>query len=275
MAKKKNTSEMTFLDHLEELRWLLIRSTLAIFIMAGVAFCFSDFIFDEIIFGPKDPNFITYHWFCEASKLFGSEGEGFCNNQVTFDVQSRVMSGQFNAHLWTSFTAGFILAFPFVLWELWKFISPALYDKEKKNAKLFLAISSFLFFLGVLFGYFIITPLSINFLAGYQVSTQIHNDIDLDSYISLIRSTTLSCGLVFELPIVMFFLSKLGIVTPTFLRKYRKHSIVVILIIAAIVTPPDIVSQIIVTIPLLILYEISIFISAGVLKSKQKNEQLS
>jgi sec-independent protein translocase protein TatC len=275
MAKKKNTSEMTFLDHLEELRWLLIRSTLAIFIMAGVAFCFSDFIFDEIIFGPKDPNFITYHWFCEASKFFGSEGEGFCNNKITFDVQSRVMSGQFNAHLWTSFTAGFILAFPFVLWELWKFISPALYDKEKKNAKLFLAISSFLFFLGVLFGYFIITPLSINFLAGYQVSTQIHNDIDLDSYISLIRSTTLSCGLVFELPIVMFFLSKLGIVTPTFLRKYRKHSIVVILIIAAIVTPPDIVSQIIVTIPLLILYEISIFISAGVLKSKQKNEQLS
>lgn len=275
MAKKKNTSEMTFLDHLEELRWLLIRSTLAIFIMAGVAFSFSDFIFDEIIFGPKDPNFITYHWFCEASKLFGAEGEGFCNNKINFDVQSRVMSGQFNAHLWTSFTAGFILAFPFVLWELWKFISPALYDKEKKNAKLFLAISSFLFFLGVLFGYFIITPLSINFLAGYQVSTQIHNDIDLDSYISLIRSTTLSCGLVFELPIVMFFLSKLGIVTPTFLRKYRKHSIVVILIIAAIVTPPDIISQVIVTIPLLILYELSIFISAGVLKSKQKNEQLS
>lgn len=272
---KKNTSEMSFLDHLEELRWLLIRSTLAILILAGVAFFFSDFIFDKIIFGPKDPNFITYQWFCEASKFFGSDGDGFCNLKINFDVQSRVMSGQFNAHLWTSITAGFILAFPIILWELWKFISPALYDKEKKNAKLFLAISSFLFFLGVLFGYFIITPMSINFLAGYQVSTQIHNDIDLDSYISLIRSTTLSCGLVFELPIVMFFLSKLGLVTPTFLRKYRKYAIVIILIIAAIVTPPDVVSQIVVSIPLLILYEISIFISGWVLKSKLKNEQSS
>lgn len=275
MAKKKNVNEMSFLDHLEELRWLLIRSTLAIVIASTVAFFFSDFIFDKIIFGPKDPNFITYRWFCEVSKFFGSTGEGFCDYKINFDVQSRVMSGQFNAHIWTSITAGFILAFPFILWECWKFISPALYDKEKKNAKVFLAIASFLFFLGVLFGYFIITPLSINFLAGYQVSTQIHNDIDLDSYISLIRSTTLSCGLVFELPIVMFFLSKLGLITPTFLRKYRKYAIVIILIIAAIVTPPDVVSQIIVTIPLLILYELSIYISGWVLKNKLKNEQSS
>ena len=272
---KKNTNEMSFLDHLEDLRWLLIRCTLAIIIGAVVAFFFADFIFDDIIFGPKDPNFITYHWFCEASKFFGSDGEGFCNLKMNFDVQSRVMSGQFNAHIWTAITAGFILAFPVILWELWKFISPALYDKEKKGAKLFIFISSILFFLGVLFGYFIITPLSINFLASYQVSTQIHNDIDLDSYISLIRSTTLSCGLVFELPIVMFFLSKLGIVTPTFLRTYRKYAIVIILIIAAIVTPPDVVSQITVSIPLLILYECSIFISGWVLKTKQRNEQLS
>lgn len=276
MAKiKKQAGEMSFLDHLEELRWLLVRSTLAIVIAASLAFFFSDWIFDYIIFAPKNPDFITYHWFCEASKFFGGTGEGFCNSEVNFSLQSRVMSGQFNAHIWTSITAGFIVAFPFVLWELWKFISPALYDKEKKNVKMFIAISSFLFFVGVLFGYFIICPLSINFLAGYQVSSQIENNIDIDSYISLVRSTTLSCGLVFELPIIMFFLSKLGLVTPTFLRKYRKHSIVIILIIAAIVTPPDIVSQVIVTIPLLILYEISIFISGWVLKTKQRNEQLS
>ncbi len=272
---KKNTNEMSFLDHLEDLRWLLIRCTLAIIIGAVVAFFFTDFIFDHIIFGPKDPNFITYHWFCEASKFFGADGEGFCNLTMNFTVQSRVMSGQFNAHIWTAITAGFIIAFPVILWELWKFIRPALYDKERKGAKLFIFISSILFFLGVLFGYFIITPLSINFLAGYQVSTQIHNDIDLDSYISLIRSTTLSCGLVFELPVVMFFLSKLGLVTPTFLRTYRKYAIVIILIIAAIVTPPDVVSQITVSIPLLILYECSIFISGWVLKTKQRNEQLS
>lgn len=272
---KKNTNEMSFLDHLEDLRWLLIRCTLAILIGAVVAFFFTDFIFDHIIFGPKDPNFITYHWFCEASKFFGSDGEGFCNLTMNFTVQSRVMSGQFNAHIWTAITAGFIIAFPVILWELWRFISPALYDTEKKGAKLFIFISSILFFLGVLFGYFIITPLSINFLAGYQVSAQIHNDIDLDSYISLIRSTTLSTGLIFELPVAMFFLSKLGLVTPIFLRKYRKYAIVVILIIAAIVTPPDVVSQITVSIPLLILYECSIFISGWVLKTKQKNEQLS
>lgn len=272
---KKNTNEMSFLDHLEDLRWLLIRCTLAILIGAVVAFFFTDFIFDHIIFGPKDPNFITYHWFCEASKFFGSDGEGFCNLTMNFTVQSRVMSGQFNAHIWTAITAGFIIAFPVILWELWRFISPALYDTEKKGAKLFIFISSILFFLGVLFGYFIITPLSINFLAGYQVSAQIHNDIDLDSYISLIRSTTLSTGLIFELPVAMFFLSKLGLVTPIFLRKYRKYAIVVILIIAAIVTPPDVVSQITVSIPLLILYECSIFISGWVLKTKQRNEQLS
>ncbi len=276
MAKtKKNPGEMSFLDHLEELRWLLIRSTLAIVIAAAVAFYFADFIFDNIIFGPKNPDFITYHWFCEASKYFGGTGEGFCNNQVNFEIQSRVMSGQFNAHIWTSITAGFILAFPFILWQMWLFISPALYDKEKKHAQLFIAISSLLFFLGVLFGYFIICPLSINFLAGYQVSQQIENNIDIDSYISLVRSTTLSCGLVFELPIIMFFLSKLGLVNPTFLRKYRKHSLVIILIVAAVVTPPDIVSQIIVTIPLMILYEFSILISGWVLKAKIKNEQLS
>ncbi|RRJ92605.1 twin-arginine translocase subunit TatC [Flavobacterium macacae] len=272
---KKNTNEMSFLDHLEDLRWLLIRCTLAIMIAAAVAFFFVDYIFDNILFAPRDPNFITYQWFCEASKFFGAAGEGFCDIKMDFTIQSRVMSGQFNAHIWTAITAGFILAFPVILWELWKFIRPALYDKERKGAKLFIFISSVLFFVGVLFGYYIITPLSINFLANYQVSAQIHNDIDLDSYISLIRSTTLSCGLVFELPVIMFFLSKLGLVTPTFLRTYRKYAIVIILILAAIVTPPDVVSQITVSIPLLILYECSIFISGWVLKTKQKNEQLS
>lgn len=272
---KKNTNEMSFLDHLEDLRWLLIRCTVAILVGAIVAFFFTDFIFDNIIFGPKDPNFVTYKWFCEASKFLGSDGDGFCNLKMNFSVQSRVMSGQLNAHIWTAITAGFIIAFPIILWELWKFISPALYDKERKGAKLFIFISSILFFIGVLFGYFIITPLSINFLAGYEISSQIHNDIDLDSYISLIRSTAISCGLVFELPIIMFFLSKMGLVTPVFLRKYRRYAIVIILIIAAIVTPPDVVSQITVSIPLLILYEVSIFISGWVLKTKQKNEQLS
>ncbi|WP_306353531.1 twin-arginine translocase subunit TatC [Flavobacterium sp. '19STA2R22 D10 B1'] len=275
---KKNKNEMSFLDHLEELRWLLIRSTIAIAVGGCVAYFFSDFIFNEIIFGPKDPNFVTYRFFCDLALKFGLD-EGFCITEMPFDIQSRTMAGQFNAHIWTSITAGFIVAFPFILWEFWKFISPALYEKERKGARGFIITASFLFFIGVLFGYFLITPLSVNFLGTYNISKVVHNDIDLDSYISLVKTSTLACGLVFELPILIYFLTKLGLVTPEFLRKYRKISFVIILIIAAIITPPDVVSQTIVTIPLVILYEISIYISKWVInkqkKEEEKNEQPS
>jgi sec-independent protein translocase protein TatC len=270
---KKNTKEMSFLDHLEELRWLLVRSSIAIMVFACISFYFSGEIFDKILFAPKNPNFITYRFFCSAATYFGMD-QSMCVTEIPFQIQSRTMSGQFNADMWTSLTVGLILAFPFVLWEFWKFIKPALHEKERKNASGFVTIASILFFLGILFGYFVITPLSINFLGNYKVSKEVVNSFDLSSYIDLISSTTFSCGLVFELPIVMFFLSKVGLVTPQFLRKYRKISLVIILIIAAIVTPPDIVSQVIVTIPLMMLYEASILISAWVLK-KEKNEQLS
>jgi sec-independent protein translocase protein TatC len=274
MGKKKNSTQMSFLDHLEDLRWLLIRCTIAIVVCGIVAYANSSFIFDHILFAPKDTNFVTYRFFCDLSKYFGMD-ESMCVTKIPFQVQSRTMGGQFSADMWISITAGFIIAFPIILWELWKFISPALYENEKKNAKWFIFFASILFFIGVLFGYYIITPLSINFLGNYQVSKEVVNNFDLSSYIDLVRSTTLSTGLIFELPIVMFFLTRLGLVSPSFLKKYRKIAMVIILILAAIITPPDVISQIIVTIPLLILYEASIFISAWVIKKENKNEQLS
>jgi len=192
--------------------------------------------------------------------------KSFCNQVLPFEIQNRTMDGQFSVLIWTSITAGFIIAFPYLLWELWKFISPALYKKERRNARVFIFVSSLLFFLGVVFGYFVIAPLSINFLANLQVSSEVKNQIDVNSYIGLVKTTSLACGLVFELPIIIYFLSILGLVNPKFLREYRKYAIVLILIIAAVITPPDIISQIIVSIPLLILYEISIFISKFVQK---------
>lgn len=273
MAKKKsNGGEMSFLDHLEELRWLLVRSTVAILICACFAFAFSGFIFDKIIFAPKDGNFITYRIFCELATRYDLD-KSFCITELPFEIQSRSMDGQFSTDIWTSITAGFILAFPFILWEFWKFISPALYAKERKGAAMFIFTTSILFFIGVLFGHYLITPLSLNFLGNYKISDMVKNDIDLDSYLSLVKTTAISCGLVFEMPVIMYFLSKLGLISASFLRTYRRYAYVIILIIAAVVTPPDVVSQMIVTIPLVILYEGSIFIAARMDKKRAKLEK--
>lgn len=268
---KKQPGEMSFLDHLEELRWLLIRSTIAIVIGGCIAFTFSGFIFDEIIFAPKDGDFITYRIFCELANKYDLD-KSFCMKELPFEIQSRSMDGQFSTDLWTSITAGFILAFPFILWEFWKFISPALYDKEKKHAVAFIISASILFFIGVLFGHYLITPLSLNFLSNYRISEVVKNDVDLDSYISVVKTTAISCGLVFELPIIMYFLAKIGLVTASFLRNYRRYAYVIILILAAVVTPPDVVSQLIVTIPLVILYEISILIAAKMNRTPKTEE---
>jgi sec-independent protein translocase protein TatC len=265
-------NEMSFLDHLEELRWHLIRSSLAIIIVATLAFIAKDFIFDTLIFGPKKADFWTYELFCNISKFMG-QGTSFCIQELPFRIQSRAVSGHFSAHLWTSITAGFIIAFPYVLLEFWRFIRPGLHANERKNARGFIFIASVLFFMGVLFGYYIVTPLSINFLGSYTVSNEVFNDFDLDSYIGLLRAAVLSSGFIFELPILMYFSTKIGLVTPNFLRTNRKFAIVIVLSISAIITPPDIASQIIVTIPILILYEVSIVISKIVFKRQQKNNE--
>ena len=248
------------MDHLEELRWHLIRSCLAILIFATIAFIAKDFIFDTIIFGPKKIDFSTYKLFCQLSKSFG-QGDSFCITEMPFRIQSRTVAGQFSAHLWTSILAGFIFAFPYVIFEFWRFVSPGLHENERKNTRGFIFISSLLFFIGVIFGYYIVTPLSINFLGNYTVSGEVFNDFDLSSYIGLLRASVLASGLMFELPIIIYFLTRVGLVTPKFLSKNRKFALVIVLSLSAVITPPDIVSQIIVSIPLLILYEVSIFIS--------------
>jgi sec-independent protein translocase protein TatC len=267
---KKNLSEMSFLDHLEELRWLLVRSSVAVVIVAVAAFFFSDFIFNDIIFGPKDPKFITYQFFCQLSKAIGVES--FCVTELPFAIQNTDVEGQVSLLVWTCITVGFILAFPYILYEFWNFIKPALYESERKYAKTFIFVSSLLFFMGILFGYFVIVPMSINFFATFTVSDQIKNEFNIQSYISMIKTSVIACGLFFELPIIMYFLTKLGLVTPAFLKNTRRYAIVIVLILAAVVTPPDVVSQIIVAIPLLILYEISILISTYVHKKNIKNE---
>ena len=184
----KNPNEMSFLDHLEDLRWHLIRSCLSILILASIAFMTKDFIFDTIIFGPKKIDFPTYRWFCTLSESFG-QGDSFCITEMPFRIQSRTVAGQFSAHLWTSILAGFILAFPYVIFEFWKFVSPGLHDAERKNARGFISIASLLFFVGVFFGYYIVTPLSINFLGNYTVSSEVFNDFDSVSYTHLTLPT--------------------------------------------------------------------------------------
>jgi sec-independent protein translocase protein TatC len=264
-----NEKEMSFLDHLEDLRWHLIRATVAIVIVASVAFLAKDFIFDVLLFGPKNPDFPTYKLLCRLATSIGLE-DSFCFTEEQFRIQSRTMAGQFSAHIWTSIMAGFIIAFPYVLYEFWKFISPGLHKNERATSRGFILIASLLFFTGVLFGYYVVTPLSINFLGSYRVSDQVFNDFDLSSYIGLVRASVLASGIIFELPIIIYFLTKVGLVTPEFLRTYRKFALVIVLILSAIITPPDIASQVIVSVPVLILYEVSIFISRWVVRKQKR-----
>ena len=268
---KKNINEMSFLDHLEELRWLLVRSAIAMLIGAVVCFAVSDFIFDDIIFGPTRYDFWTYQAFCELTHTIGISE--ICFEDFDFKIQNTSMEGQITTLVWTCIAGGFIIGFPFILWEVWKFIRPALYENERKYAKTFIFSASLLFFMGVLIGYYLILPMSIHFFSTFKVSSIVVNEFNLESYISMVKTTTIACGLFFELPIIIYLLTRLGLIGPDFLRKYRRHAIVILLIIAAIVTPPDVISQVVITIPLLIIYELSIFLSARVVKQNKLREQ--
>lgn len=260
-----NQGEMSFLDHLEALRWHIIRSAAAVFIMAIVAFTFSRYIFDYIIIAPKNPNFITYRILCKLTTLFTGD-DSLCIKEIPITLINIDMAGQFSTDVIISFFSGLILALPYVVWELWRFLKPALHENERKNTRGFVFYVSALFMIGILFGYYLILPLSVNFLGNYKVSSEVFNQISLGSYISTTVTLCMSSGIVFQLPILVYILSRLGLVTPAFMRKYRKHSIIIVLFISAIITPPDITSQILVAIPIVILYEISIFISASVQK---------
>jgi len=271
MARAVNKNDMSFLDHLEDLRWHIIRSLIAVVLAGLIAFLFKGFIFDVILFGPKNANFPTYHILCKLSQFFNLD-QSFCFDELPFKIQSRKVATQFSAHMWTSFTAGFIVAFPYVIYQVWSFIAPGLYKKERSYGRWFIFVTSLLFITGVLFGYYIISPLSIRFLGSYQVSTVVNNEFDLESYIGLVKTSVLASGLMFELPIIIYFLAKFGLVTPDFLKQNRKYAFVLILILSAIITPPDIASQFIVSIPVVILYELSILITKIIHKKQLKKQ---
>ena len=263
---------MTFLDHLEELRWHLVRSVAAIFVFTIAAFLAKSFIWDTVIFGPTKPDFWTYQKLCELADAVKTPS--LCiGKDIPMDLQNREITGQFTQHILSAFIAGLILAFPYAFWEIWRFIKPGLRGSEAKASRGAVVVVSFLFLSGVLFGYFIVTPLSINFLSNYSLSSSIVNLIDIKSLVSLVVTLALACGLMFQLPVVTYFLSKTGLVTPELMKTYRRHSFVVILVVSAVITPPDVISQVLIAFPLVFLYEVSIVISRRI--QKQMDEKLA
>lgn len=261
---------MTFLQHLEELRWHLMRSVIAILIVSISAFLLSDFIFGTIILEPKTPEFWTNRMLGQLADFVGIEALRINNNDL--NIISIKMAGQFLTHIKISFYVGIIVAFPYIVFEFWRFIKPALNKKETRHARGGVILSSILFFIGVGFAYYLILPLSIHFLGGYNVDASVVNQISIGSYIQTISSILFSGGITFELPIIIYFLSKIGLVTPELMRKYWRHSIIIMLALSAIITPPDIFSQIMVCVPLITLYAVSIRISKSVVKSQAAEE---
>ncbi len=257
LMKNKTEHEMSFLDHLEELRWHIIRAVGAILVCAIVVFLSKEFVWETIILGPTRKDFFTYRIFCEIS-------ESFCFGPDEIQMFTRDFGEQFMMHMVSSFWLGLIMAFPYILWEVWRFVKPGLYAKEQKAIRGVVAICSMLFFIGVLFGYYVVTPFGISFLTNYEISNSIQNTVSLGSYVNYLTMFILPLGLIFELPMVVYFLAKVGIVSGPMLKSFRRHAVVVIVIIAAIITPPDVASQILVSLPLIVLYEVSIIIAGKV-----------
>lgn len=267
------SGDMSFLDHLEVLRWHITRSLIAIVVFAILAFANKSFVFDTLILGPKQADFPTFRFLCWFSEWLHLQAPDFFSNDLVCigqnlpALQNIYMSGQFTTHIMISLFAGLIAAFPYVVWEFWRFIMPGLKDTEKSIARGGVFFISLLFLSGVSFGYFVISPLSVNFFLGYSVSSEVTTIPTLSTYISTVTTVVLACGFLFQLPIIIYFLTKIGLVGPLVLKKFRRHAFVGCLILSAIITPPDIFSQFLVTFPLAILYEISIYISAKVEKT--------
>jgi sec-independent protein translocase protein TatC len=257
---------MTFLSHLEELRGHLIRAAVAVVLFAIGAFASKEFIFSRIILAPKEPHFITNRLFCALGERLSAPA--LCINIRPVQIINIDMAGQFTTHVVTSLIAGLIVATPYVVWELWRFIRPGLEPRERAHSRGAVLIISGLFLTGVLFSYFLIVPLTINFLGSYQVSAMVTNQIALRSYITTITTLTLAVGLVFELPVFVYFLSRVGVLTPEVMRKNRRLAFVLIIAMSALITPPDVFSQIMVGLPLFVLYEISIGISRRVVAAR-------
>ncbi|ALL04455.1 preprotein translocase subunit TatC [Pedobacter sp. PACM 27299] len=264
-------AEMSFFDHIDVLRKHLLRALAVVLVLTAGAFYFTDFIFNTIIMGPKNPNFWTYRMMCKLVERFPSIGSDFCITKIDAKIINTEMAGQFTLQLNSCVMVGIILGIPYLLFEIWLFVKPALHDNERKSASGFVAFASFLFFLGIMFGYYLICPLSINFLTNFTVSPEIENTFTIDSYLSSVMTLTIGSGVIFQLPVIIYILSKLGVMTPAFMRSSRRYSTVLILIVAAVVTPTaDPYTMLIVAAPLFLLYELSIIISANIERKKNK-----
>ena len=266
-------AEMSFVDHLEVLRGHLFRSVLAIAVGAIVVAIYNDFFVKKVLMGPTHGDFPTYAYLCKIGHALRL-GDALCMNDMVVKMQSTSVSGQFSMWFTVVLIGGVIIAFPYIFWEFWRFIRPALTQKELSRTRGVIFWVSLLFFTGVAFGYFVIAPYTVNFFANFQLDENIENHWTITSYIDTLIPLILGTGLAFQLPLVMLFLSKIGIVSPDFLRKGRKYAIVIIAVVAGVITPPDVISQIIVSIPLLLLYEVSILLSARVVKEQARQEEL-
>ncbi|MNJ91424.1 Sec-independent protein translocase protein TatCy [compost metagenome] len=267
-------AEMSFFDHIDVLRKHLLRSLLVIVIFTIGAFWFSDFIFNDLIMGPKNPDFWTYRMMCKMvatwPNLFGPD---FCITHIDAKIINTEMAGQFTLQVNACVMVGIILGIPYILFELWLFVRPALHANERKSASNFVVFASSLFFIGILFGYYIVCPLSVNFLTNFTVSPDIQNTFTITSYLSSVSTLTIGSGLIFQLPVVIYILSKFGIMTPKFMRSTRRYAAVIILVIAAVITPTaDVMTMLVVAFPLFILYEVSIFISANIERKRNKEQ---
>ncbi|ASZ10620.1 twin-arginine translocase subunit TatC [Chitinophaga pendula] len=267
-ANNADKAEMTFFDHLEDLRWHIIRAVVAIIVCSILGFVYTTEILDNVVFGPTNPWFPTYTVLCKLSHLVGLKDQ-MCITPVKVEFQNFKMAGQVMLQFKVAFMLGVVLAFPYVFWEFWRFVKPALRDRELKGARGIIFWVSLQFFLGILFSYFLVVPFTINFLAGYTVTTKAVNQFFMDDYFALMSQMVLGMGILFELPILVFFLTKVGLLTPDFMKTYRRHAIVIILVLAAIITPPDVVDQLLVFVPLYALYEVSIVISKRAARDRE------
>lgn len=263
--------EMSFLDHLEELRWHLIRSVASILVFSIAAFVFKDFIWGTVILGPTESDFWTYRFLCDMAELL--EAPLLCFGDIPMELINTEITAQFTVHIKSSLIIGLALGFPYIFWEIWRFVKPGLHATERNASRGIVFVVSLLFISGVLFGYFVVTPLSINFLSNYSLAESINNQIKITSIVSLVATLALACGFMFQLPIATYILAKAGIISPQLMKTYRKHAIVVILVVSAIITPPDVISQILIALPLMLLYEISIKVCKRVVKKAEKKRK--
>ena len=264
--KGPKKQEMGFVDHLEALRWHLVRSVIAILVFAIAIFIKIDWIFDHIIYGPMRSDFITYSGLCNLGHKLHM-GDALCMPAPNVQMQVTQFGSQFMSSISIAFIGGFIIAFPYIFWEFWNFIKPALTPREIKNTRGSIFWVTFFFLIGVSFGYFLLAPFTFSFLSNFKIGSlqALETKPTLDDYIENMINIIIGTGISFELPIVSYVLTKIGLVTPAFLQAYRKYAYVIILLVAAVITPsPDWMSQTLVAVPLFILFELSIMISKRV-----------